>query len=103
MVIDSNHITGAGASRGRASTTAATAASSPAAPTTPNSPAKTADSVQLSSQAQTMSRIESGIKSSPDVDSAKVEAIKTAIAEGRFEINAEAIADKMLNQESLLG
>ena len=36
-----------------------------------------------------------------DID--KVEAIKAAIAEGRFEIDADAIAEKMMNQDSLLG
>lgn len=40
----------------------------------------------------------------PAFDSAKVERIATAIREGKFTINAEAIADKLIvNAEELLG
>ena len=105
MVIDTNNINapGAGIARGRTAPSggANTAPTPPLGNQTDSS--KSADSVELSQQAQTMSRIESGIKASPDVDMDKVEAIKTAIAEGRFEINADAIADKMMNQDELLG
>ncbi len=40
----------------------------------------------------------------PAFDSAKVERIATAIREGQFKVNAEAIADKLIvNAEELLG
>lgn len=35
-------------------------------------------------------------ESKPPVDSAKIQEIKTAIAEGRFKINPEAIADSLI-------
>jgi len=51
------------------------------------------DSVQLSSAA----KLQSGsLEKAPAVDTAKVEAIKQAIAEGRFTINPEAIADGLI-------
>lgn len=40
----------------------------------------------------------------PSFDAAKVERIAAAIREGKYEINAEAIADKLIvNAEELLG
>ena len=40
----------------------------------------------------------------PAFDAAKVERIATAIREGQFKVNAEAIADKLIvNAEELLG
>ncbi len=40
----------------------------------------------------------------PAFDSAKVERIATAIRDGQFKVNAEAIADKLIvNAEELLG
>ncbi len=57
--------------------------------------------VALSPAAQLLSNVaaESG-----SFDSAKVERIAQAIREGRFTVNAEAIADKLIvNAEELLG
>lgn len=64
---------------------------------------KGADQVLLSSQAQSLNKLESKINSLPDVDLNKVAEIKRAISEGRFEINAKRIAENMLNQDDLLG
>lgn len=55
-----------------------------------------ADSVQLTSSSQ-LQAMGSSINDGAPVDSAKVEAIKQAIAEGRFKINPEMIADRLLN------
>lgn len=54
-----------------------------------------ADEVRLSSTGQ-LQAMSSSMSESP-VDTAKVEAIKQAIAEGRFKVNPEAIADGLLN------
>ena len=65
-------------------------AAAAAAPPTKNPAAQ--DSVQitsLSSQLQAMENV-------PVIDSARVDAIKLAISEGRFKINPEAIADSLL-------
>lgn len=89
------------------------ARSKPAAPTAPEAktPAPDAapavkgasDQVVLSQEAQTLGRLQAKINSSPDVDLEKVAEIRRAIAEGRFEINPERIAENMLNQNELLG
>jgi negative regulator of flagellin synthesis FlgM len=56
--------------------------------------------VQLSPAASSLS----GMDSDPTFDSAKVDRISQAIREGKFKINAEAIADKLIiNAEELLG
>lgn len=87
--------------------------SKPAAPSAPEAktPAPDAttagksagDQVVLSQEAQNLGRLQSKINSSPDVDLEKVAEIRRAIAEGRFEINPERIAENMLNQDELLG
>ena len=54
------------------------------------------DEVQLTSSSQ-LQAMGSGIDDSTPMDSAKVEAIKQAISEGRFKINPEMIADRLLS------
>jgi negative regulator of flagellin synthesis FlgM len=53
------------------------------------------DSVQLTSSSQ-LQALDSKMESVPVVDAAKVEAIKQAIAEGRFTIDAGVIADGLI-------
>jgi negative regulator of flagellin synthesis FlgM len=89
------------------------ARSKPAAPATPEAKTQASttapktsgagDQVVLSQEAQNLGRLQSKINSSPDVDMDKVAEIRRAIAEGRFEINPERIAENMLKQEDLLG
>jgi negative regulator of flagellin synthesis FlgM len=59
------------------------------------------DNVSLSSQAQTLGRLESAVKQSGDVDEAKVAAVRQAIAEGRYNIDSDAIAERMLAQDGV--
>ena len=47
----------------------------------------------VSAQLQTMGSSQDNV---PVVDTARVEAIKQAISEGRFKINPEAIADRLI-------
>lgn len=68
----------------------------------PNRPAARPDSVELSAQAQGMNRLEERLAELPDVNTERVESLKQAIIDGRFEVDAERIADKMLNQDELL-
>ncbi|HYS11884.1 MAG TPA: flagellar biosynthesis anti-sigma factor FlgM [Burkholderiaceae bacterium] len=59
--------------------------------------------VQLSDLGSRLSQLE-GQFSGSDFDVKKVEEIRNAIAEGRFKVNADAIADKLLASVSeLLG
>ncbi len=64
----------------------------PKAATKPAEIAARSEAVSLSNLASTL---HSGEK--PAVNSARVQEIKEAIAQGRFKINPEAIADSLLN------
>ena len=88
--------------RSKPTSAAAPEAKAPATPAAASTP-KTGDQVVLSEQAQTIGRLQSKIDSAPDVNLDKVAEIRRAIAEGRFEINPERIAENMLNQQDLLG
>ena len=54
------------------------------------------ESVQLSPLAAQLNNIESSLETET-VDSARVAEIKLAIAEGRFEVNAEKVADRLID------
>lgn len=62
-----------------------------AAPSQPSSPAVAQDAVSLSKLA---GALQSGDQQ--PVNSARISEIKQAIAEGRFKINPEAIADRLI-------
>ncbi len=103
MVIDSNNgiKPGSNGSNSRTNTVA------PREPATQSGPAQdkrpSRDSVELSAEAQSMNRLEENLAQLPDVDVERVATLKQAIADGRFEIDAERIAQNMLNQDDLLG
>lgn len=62
--------------------------------------ANSSDSVSLSSQAKAMGKLEQAVQQSADVDTAKVERIKLAIANGEYQADSDAIAGRMLAQDS---
>jgi negative regulator of flagellin synthesis FlgM len=53
-------------------------------------------SVKLSPLSSQLREIEAGMDKSQAVDSKKVAEIKKAIEEGRFEVNASVVADRLL-------
>lgn len=55
------------------------------------------DTVEINPRAAQLQALESTLASVPVVDTARVEQIKQAISEGRFQINADKIADKLLD------
>lgn len=57
-----------------------------------------ATKVELSSKAQDINKIKELAKNSPDVDSAKVEKFKRMIAEGKYKVDAKAVASKMVDE-----
>lgn len=59
-------------------------------------PAGGEDKVELSNLSASLNKADAAIASTPVVDRAKVEEIRQAISEGRFTINAERIADKLI-------
>jgi len=61
------------------------------------------DTVELSEQAQTLKRLQEKIAAAPDVNSERVAEIRQAISDGRFAINADRLAEAMLQQDELLG
>lgn len=55
------------------------------------------DSVSLSGLSTQIQALESSIAEAPSFDSAKVESIKQAIRDGKFTVNPEVIADKLIS------
>lgn len=69
---------------------------------TPAAQPSARDQVVLSEQAQGLQKLQASLNDLPEVDSDRVKAIRQAIAEGKFEINAERIAENLLKQDDLL-
>ena len=60
--------------------------------------------VQLSDLSTRIAEMEARLAAGEAFDTQKVEAIKQAISEGKFKVNADAVADKLLeNVRDLLG
>jgi negative regulator of flagellin synthesis FlgM len=98
-----NNIGSVGSKNARGKVSAPAAESKTPAPKPAPARSDAADQVVLSQEAQNVGRLQAKIGASPDVNLEKVAEIRRAIAEGKFEINAERIAENMLNQEDLLG
>lgn len=104
MTIDTNNGIRPGHSTNTATgRTQSTAARAGADNKAPNPGPAERDAVVLSQEAQSLGRLEDKINSLPEVNSERVAEIRQAIAEGRFQINAERIAENLLNQDELLG
>lgn len=54
-------------------------------------------SVRLGTTGSQLRELESSIASAPAMDSQKVSEIKQAISEGRFQVNAEVVADRLID------
>ncbi|GEM_PF-1894012 len=103
MVINTNNGLNPGNSAGTRSKAAETGASNNnPVPTGQSNSNGGADEVVLSSQAQAMSRLEASIATADSGNPDRVAAIKQAINDGTYTINAESIAGSMLDQDDLL-
>lgn len=60
------------------------------------------DQVAISSHAQRIQALEVRVQQFPEVDVARVEAIKQSISEGSYKVDAESTAEKMLALEQSL-
>ena len=61
------------------------------------------DTVELTSGAKLLERLEKTLASLPDADPARVEAVKTAIANGDYKVDAGRIADALLRFDREFG
>lgn len=68
-----------------------------------NIAAKTSDTVELTSSAKLLERLDKTLASLPVVDNRRVDEVKAAIANGDYEIDADAIADAMIRFDQSLG
>lgn len=78
------------------------ASSTTSGPVNQNS-APRSDAVSLSSQSKAIGEMHNEMASSPSFDSAKVAAIKEAIANGSYKVDPEKLADNMIKFENELG
>jgi len=62
----------------------------------PSSSAASGTSVNIGSTSAQLQSMESSMASAPLVNAAKVAEIKQAISEGRFKVNASAVADSLI-------
>ncbi len=63
---------------------------------------QTADQLSLTSSAQLLKELNDVVAATPEVDSSRVEAIKQAIAEGTYQVDAGRIADQLLKLDDQL-
>ncbi len=79
------------------------AAKAAAQPANPSARASTGSSVALTMSSRVGSLQKAGQSDEPDVDMEKVDAMRSAIADGSFQVNAQSIADKLLaNAQEML-
>ena len=86
-----NSIDSAGAPAPRETTTR------PASSGTASAPAAGGGSVDLSALSSQMQSITASLSNVPVVNRAQVDEIKQAISEGRFKVNPEVVADKLID------
>ncbi|MGE0623953.1 MAG: flagellar biosynthesis anti-sigma factor FlgM [Pseudomonadales bacterium] len=60
------------------------------------------DQLSLTSSAQLLKELSEAVAASPEVDQGRIEAIRQAIADGSYDIDAQRIADKLLKLEDQL-
>lgn len=61
-----------------------------------------ADRVELSSTARNLRSLEESVQAGSGVDAARVERIRQEIAEGRYHVDADKLADRMIDLERAL-
>lgn len=61
------------------------------------------DTVELTSSAKLLERLEKTLAAMPDVDQARVDAVKSQIENGEYRIDSDQIADAMLRLDHEIG
>jgi negative regulator of flagellin synthesis FlgM len=67
---------------------------------TPAAPSQTGDHVTLTDSARSLQKIEQAVAQAPVVNTAKVAAVKQAVNNGTYKVDAGRVADKILQFES---
>ena len=100
MVIDINNIGPSPNNNQRAKDSGATGAKQPdtSAQTAPK--AQKGDNVSFSDKAKNLKALETSIKNEPDVNQERVAKIKAALEDGSYSVDAEKVAQKMLDFDS---
>lgn len=57
--------------------------------------------VVLSAEAKSLSKLTASVSSEPPIDQEKIDAIKAAIYDGSFKLNAESVAGKLIDSDDL--
>lgn len=69
-----------------------------------DAPAEPAADVRLSDLSTKLADLEARLANTDAFDAKRIEQIKQAISEGRFKVNSEAVADKLIaNVQEMLG
>lgn len=102
MVIDLNSSSSQHALSARGKVSTQRSSSAVSVTDTPASTAKP-DIVQLSDTAKALKVADARIAATPDVNAERVAQLRASIEEGSYQVNAERIAQKMIDMESLLG
>jgi negative regulator of flagellin synthesis FlgM len=58
------------------------------------------DKVSLTDMASRLKSLENKLAEQPDVDQARVDRVRTALARGEYRVNPDRVADKMMDFES---
>jgi len=56
------------------------------------------DKVEISSQSRDLKKMQDILAQTPDIRSEKVSALKKAVEEGRYQVSAEKVAQKMIEE-----
>lgn len=84
-------------------TRAALSVNRPQETAAPSAPSSTeASRVSLTSDAKTLASLEKAVQDAPVVDSARVQSVQKAIADGSYQVDPAAVADRLVRMESLL-
>lgn len=78
-------------------------ADKPASGSDVRKPAETNDTVNLTSSAKLLERLEKTLAGLPEIDAARVADVKTAIENGDYKVDADKIAEAMLRLDRELG
>ena len=72
------------------------------APAARNTPREPGDLLDLTGRARELRALQQDLAKSPEFDAGRVDALKDAVSSGRYEVNSQRIAEKLLAMEAKL-